>query len=521
MTPIKDFSLGLDGNQSPTISSLHVPSPQVDTQYFLDCLPSIFLQSAAMIPQDKVYSIESCFHLGKPTKDGKVAREKEREELLKRIANAMERINKAQKANLIQKLFEAHAFGLWDHIPSDAEQHLLKLQQVTYSMISGKSDGDFKIVYKKVAINKRQELVDLAALILQRKEQDDSLLQLLNEKNFTDRLHRHILSLEQIKHLHNDLVSMAREAKIACNVSTLRVTTTSPQQPSFPYQTRAIDTRIWASPSEANPLSKKRQAFIAAVKPQPNLVSAAAKFFDKARGYLEDQDRQLEYRSLQPDAKRVTYLFAAAVLHKQYPDPKWASYYAFGFATCWTENQKQLLLGLYHSLLTDASNKVVFFKKLWFALAKNELNSLLSECGYTDFQEVLPGLDRFLSRRPKERETVWRLIQFLHDKANDEPHPYVKRDYGFQVCQQRADVLMIKDVYARLLEKCRPSELHQAAMNGALYDLCDEKGVFVAPQHKRFMRNDFDVLSVDDLGYENGIGLKRHEAPLFRFKLRP
>ncbi|KAJ4370000.1 hypothetical protein N0V83_005764 [Neocucurbitaria cava] len=504
----EEVSVGFDGNKSPITVSSDVPEREVDHQYFMERIPGLFLQSRALLPQDRVCDINNPFNKGEPsTKE--MTGMRERSELLKQMAYAMERINKATQGMLLLHSmtldltltyegppYEKAVAALWTALLEWAYDTILSRANAIHELFQ---THPFTLWCPSKAVEREK--------LIRQHLQKEALVCLLNEEELANTLYAHIQGLAQVKNLHDRFVIMARDAKIVSNFGS-SVPTSSPKQHCHePVRTSKTHPRD----IQDSPVSKKRQAFQAAAKPQLELANAATNFFNTVKGYLEDQDCELEYQILQPDAKRVTYPFAA-ILNERYPNPKWESYHAFGFGTCWTEAQRQLLLGLYHSLLADAGDKVVIFKKLWFALANNDILPLLEENGYTNLEE-LPGLARFLSRPSNQRETVWRLVQFLHDEKNDEPHPYVKRDFGFQVCRMREDVLTIKEVYAKLLEKCRPSELHQAAMEGALYELGDKKGVFIAPEYRRFMINDHPA---PYLGYDNGLGLRRHEAALFR-----
>ncbi|KAF2640898.1 hypothetical protein P280DRAFT_549681 [Massarina eburnea CBS 473.64] len=253
-----------------------------------------------------------------------------------------------------------------------------------------------------------------------------------------------------------------------------------------------------SSPSIIFEKCKHKQAFQASAPPTVDLTT---KLLNRARIYLPPSDHHLSYRELLPADKRATFLLAAVLLDKQNPDPEWDSYHLFGYSACSNEHEVQLLGGLLSQILTQSGNKVAVFDGLWRAVSNNSLASFLDSQGWSSFRSHIPYLDGFLRTRPKDRESVWRLLQFTRTSSTD-PIPCLIRDYGFQFCRTREEVVALRNIYAVVLAGLRPLLLHHACVSGQLLEAVLSTGVTVRGKQRRWFGNRNEGVGV---GYE-GLG---------------
>ncbi|KAF2710886.1 hypothetical protein K504DRAFT_375422 [Pleomassaria siparia CBS 279.74] len=281
--------------------------------------------------------------------------------------------------------------------------------------------------------------------------------------------------------------------------------------------------------------SKRTKAYYASRKTKPGKEQDAADvFFAKARLYLSPPDRETGPNWLQPEAKRQTFLLAAWLSNTANPPPCWSCYYDFGYVTCQNEDEAQLLGGLYNAVLNDPDRgpKEATFEQLWQALdTPSLLIDLLDSCGYLDaLRTQLPRLEHFLGTRSEDRPSVWRLIQFVRDTPNTEPHACLRRDYGFDSCTLRDEVQALKYIYGEVLAmtatttktttttqtQTHPLQLHAACIRGTLFEFARSKAgaVIVRDEHRRLMQN--MAPSSPFIGFDNDKGLKGYTAPLFK-----
>lgn len=79
-----------------------------------------------------------------------------------------------------------------------------------------------------------------------------------------------------------------------------------------------------------------------------------ATFYDKARPFLDVEDRNKTARDLKPEAKGTSYNLLAEMLLRFTPNPTEINWHSFGFVTCRGEREESLLLDLYQLLLTES-----------------------------------------------------------------------------------------------------------------------------------------------------------------------
>ncbi|KAL3423505.1 hypothetical protein PVAG01_05252 [Phlyctema vagabunda] len=232
-----------------------------------------------------------------------------------------------------------------------------------------------------------------------------------------------------------------------------------------------------------------------------------ATFFDKAKSYLDVEDRNKELHQLEPEAKMLSYGMLACCTHAAHPNPIEQNWYNFGFCTCKDESSERSLGGLYQQLLLGDSlfedtlgrllpshlkvKNTATFTEFWRAFESGSLISLMDSKGLKSPRHAFPHLEGFLSvSRRGLQPTVWRLKQYLaiDDPAEHEPPRPVWADYGFMNCRDFEETCILMEIYKRLLIKADPLDLHAACLKGNLFDFA--QGFHkMNEKHRRLMRN--------------------------------
>ncbi|OBT49837.1 hypothetical protein VE04_09983, partial [Pseudogymnoascus sp. 24MN13] len=134
---------------------------------------------------------------------------------------------------------------------------------------------------------------------------------------------------------------------------------------------------------------------------QQNLI---ATFYDKARPYLDIEDRNKTARELQPEAKGSSYNLLAGVLFRASPNPIDRNWYSFGFVTCRGQGEESVLVDLYQLLLTESDGSFFYefhnsrrgvikpatFTQFWKAYETGTLIQLMDSKGLKELRSRLP-----------------------------------------------------------------------------------------------------------------------------------
>ncbi|KAK6538662.1 hypothetical protein TWF694_010239 [Orbilia ellipsospora] len=218
------------------------------------------------------------------------------------------------------------------------------------------------------------------------------------------------------------------------------------------------------------------------------MIEFMATFGDKARPYLDVEDRKKSVLDLQPEAKRDSYALLAGIFHRSTPGPTDVDWYFFGFVTCRGRGEVGMLLDIYQLLLAenDGSDyyKVekrdptlpVSFEDFWKAHEAGTLIQLMDSNGLTERRSKLPLLVEFLSVSPKSRPSVWNLNVFLtvNDPVKYAPVPSVQADYGLVNCKNLEEICILMEIYQRALNIVDPLALHRACIAGELFQFCSQ-----------------------------------------------
>jgi hypothetical protein len=362
----------------------------------------------------------------------------------------------------------------------------------------------------------------------------ERLKYLLGKARFANELYQLICTLGFPERVYSTLVRAARTSKTFENVTLhLRPLTSSPKRVSF--ATPAISVILPKAPSPTSPRTssptkhekaKPLQRFEAAGKlqsppqsqpqSQPPFTSLGS-LLDAAQPYLAPEDRGLALVRLSPASKQEAIQLVGAVLRNQRLPTQVNAWYAFGFVTATEKAEEQKLARLYAEMLREAHNPESIFRELQKALETNTIVSLLDINGNSKFREHFPRLETFLNTSPEKRSTVWRLKQFIEDSENTEPPACLQRDYGFKFCKQREEVLRLKAVYTRMLNKIGPRNLHNACVHGRLFETAVREGLFIDMKNKRLMQNDYPSRYV---GLDNEDGLANYCGSFFKRHLK-
>ncbi|KAL9614184.1 MAG: hypothetical protein Q9167_001336 [Letrouitia subvulpina] len=230
-----------------------------------------------------------------------------------------------------------------------------------------------------------------------------------------------------------------------------------------------------------------------------------ATFYDKARPYLDINDRNKTARDLKPEAKGASYYSLAGMLLRMSPNPIEKNWYSFGFVTCRGQGEESMLVDLYQLLLTESDGSFFYrfhnsrrgdvqpatFTQFWKAYEAGTLIQLMDSKGLKKIRSKLQFLEGFLSVPPAgPHPSVWSLKQFLDisDPIDYPPAPSVNIDYGFFNCRTFEETCILMEIYRKVLETANPLALHQACVAGDLFQFAS---VFVRMEERwrSLMRN--------------------------------
>jgi hypothetical protein len=153
-----------------------------------------------------------------------------------------------------------------------------------------------------------------------------------------------------------------------------------------------------------------------------------ATFYDRARLYLDEEDRNKEPKDLEPKAKARSDQILAEALHTAAPNPIEDNWFTFGFCTCFDERQEGKLGGLYQRLLfgdklfddirkpnwyfglKEDEPRTATFSEFWQAYESGTLIRLMDSKGLLADRSQFPYLEGFLSAPPSGPYlSVWSL----------------------------------------------------------------------------------------------------------------
>lgn len=211
-----------------------------------------------------------------------------------------------------------------------------------------------------------------------------------------------------------------------------------------------------------------------------------ATFYDKARPYLDIEDRNKTARELKPEAKGASYNLLAQILQRFSPNPMEQNWYSFGFVTCRGQGEESVLVDLYLLLLTESDGSFFYefynsrrdniqpvtFTQFWKAYEAGTLIQLMDSKGLKKLRSRLLFLEGFLSVPPTgHHPSVWSLKQFLEidDPMDRPPVPSVDVDYGFINCRTFEETCILMEIYRKILKTVNPLALHQACVAGDLF----------------------------------------------------
>ena len=142
-----------------------------------------------------------------------------------------------------------------------------------------------------------------------------------------------------------------------------------------------------------------------------------ATIYDKARPYLDIEDRKMTARDLKPEAKRVSNNLLAEILLRISPIPIESNWYFFGFVTCRGKVEETFLVDIYLLLLTKSDGSFFYefhnrrrgviqpatFTQFWKAYEAGTLIQLMDWKGLKELRSRLPFLEGAAGRPPPIR----------------------------------------------------------------------------------------------------------------------
>lgn len=360
-----------------------------------------------------------------------------------------------------------------------------------------------------------EKVMHLSAELCQKIYIQDRLRGLLKMSSLSDALYKNICGLAIPKLAFDTFVRVARSSpnfakvKIHLGLPSLTrsiVSTTTVQNMNQQRESTEIDAKSQASngtPAEVIETGK----VTCPVGQDPELI---------ARCSLQPSDRFLSIDQLHPPAKQWAFRLLYTILNRQYPLSTDKNYFTFGFVGCRNKEEVNTLAELYRAIL-DNVERVDVFRRMWQAVEKNTLGAFFLEEGCADnLVRHLRNVHSYLCSHPSRRPSVWQLITFLHENTT-EPPGILRRDYGFQFCRMREEVLRLKVIYEQILKVADPLDLHSACTQGRLYEFGICKGVSIKPNDRRLMQN---FKGHADLGFGDGPAVKGFDGTHFKTSKR-
>ncbi|KAH8433729.1 uncharacterized protein LDX57_011363 [Aspergillus melleus] len=237
--------------------------------------------------------------------------------------------------------------------------------------------------------------------------------------------------------------------------------------------------------------------------------------FDRAHLFLEKEDQKKELADLQPQAKMKSFHLLVLLCRLARPKPRENAWFDFGFCACSDEEEENLLVRLYSRLLfgsgllddveapgiaCGSQSDTATFSNFWYAYESGKLIELMDARGLASERKEISCLEAFLSRPDDEpRPTIWSLKKFL---AIDDPAKFpvsrpVGIDYGFENCQTMKEMRTLMDIYKSLLLKADPLDLHEACLEGKLFEFA-QWYVEMDEGHRRLMENPYPLEPWED-----------------------
>ncbi|PGH14769.1 hypothetical protein AJ80_05813 [Polytolypa hystricis UAMH7299] len=190
-----------------------------------------------------------------------------------------------------------------------------------------------------------------------------------------------------------------------------------------------------------------------AVTKEEAAKTTVSSFYDQARLYLDSEDQLKLPNELKPEAKESQKLLLGDKLFDDVHRSRWFA----GFARPKTQT--------------------AIFTEFWQAYESGTLIRLMDSKSLKDERMRFPFLEGFLSVPPAgPHPSVWSLKQFLavEDPAAYPPIPAIQVDYGFRNCRTFEETCILMEVYKRLLLEADPLELHEACLDGQLFEFAQE-----------------------------------------------
>ncbi|GAD94524.1 hypothetical protein AOR_1_984034 [Paecilomyces variotii No. 5] len=266
-------------------------------------------------------------------------------------------------------------------------------------------------------------------------------------------------------------------------------------------------------------------------KPSHSQANPIQLALDAARPYLEPEDRDKDYRDLEPLEKRYCFIFYALVLDSSIPNPNWVQldlWYDFGFVVCTDEHQERSLGALYSKLaggkkpfrnydqslgiVSDdvSSSPTCPFDEFWRAWQNGHTAELLlnkhdrgnSFMPFNPLDAILGSLREFMSYPVEKhglRPSVWRVKHLLALDKNTPLSGFPKieaaaQEYGFTPQLDARTKMDLRQFYRQLFKMCDPLEVYKAKGNGKLLDYAKSSFKEIDSRRQRGRANPTDGL---------------------------
>ena len=197
---------------------------------------------------------------------------------------------------------------------------------------------------------------------------------------------------------------------------------------------------------------------------------------------LDEEDREISFKELQPEAKRHALIFYDILRKGYHPPPEIPTWFSLGFCTCRDEHSEGRLAHVYRKLIERCS-----FQEFWQAMDSSTMLDLLAKYDLNQITKTFRHFETVMTENCLS-PSVWALKEFCYRDVPD-PTRSVLVDYGFVNCDNPKDRQELKSVYRTFFDRYGDElELHAACCEGRLFQYLRETQP-IAPRFQQLMRN--------------------------------
>jgi hypothetical protein len=198
--------------------------------------------------------------------------------------------------------------------------------------------------------------------------------------------------------------------------------------------------------------------------------SGLGRQLESVRMFLSAEEQRLSFSQIEPEVKRMAYLFYGQILNQFVPEFDEDNWVSLGFCTARTQKETQLLAHLYSLLVQRCT-----FEEFWKAMDNSTTVELFRTYDLGSNISNLRNFETLMLGVGKWHQSVWELKRFSQSSEN-KPTRSVYTDYGFQHCQSPREHIGLRHIYKEFFAHHEDEmELHQACVDGRLAQFLTSK----------------------------------------------